>query len=78
MEFRDDAPRWRQIADELERRINDGRYAPGSRVPSMNQLIEEFGVAAATAHKALKGLRQRGLTYTEPGLGSFVHDPKDR
>ncbi len=71
-EFREDAPRWRQITDVLEQRIADGTYPRATRVPSMTQLIEEFGVAAATAHKALLGLRERGLTYTEPGLGSFV------
>ncbi len=56
----------------LRRRIADGRYAPRSRVPSVLQLTEEFGVAAATAQKALRALRAEGLTYTEPGLGSFV------
>ncbi|TQN28544.1 regulatory GntR family protein [Haloactinospora alba] len=65
-------PRWRQVADELERRIREGEYAPGTRVPSVLQLQEEFGVASATAQKALGGVRKRGLTYTEPGLGSFV------
>ncbi|GAA1758034.1 MULTISPECIES: winged helix-turn-helix domain-containing protein [Streptomonospora] len=61
-----------QIADELERRIRSGVYPPGSRVPSVLALMDEFGVASATAHKALAGLRNRGLTYTEPGIGSTV------
>ncbi|ASU85072.1 GntR family transcriptional regulator [Nocardiopsis gilva YIM 90087] len=72
MKFREDVPRWRQIADELERRIRDGEYPPGTRVPSVVLIQEEFEVASATAQKALSGLRNRGLTYTEPGLGSFV------
>ncbi|PNG18061.1 hypothetical protein C1J00_33105 [Streptomyces cahuitamycinicus] len=38
----------------------------------------EFGVANATAHKVLRALREEGLTYTEPGLGSFVAErPQD-
>ncbi|KII00519.1 hypothetical protein LP52_01120 [Streptomonospora alba] len=65
-------PRWVQIADELEERVRDRRYPSGTRVPSVLQLMEEFGVASATAQKALSALRERGLTYTEPGLGSFV------
>lgn len=72
MEFRNDAPKWRQITDELEKRIEEGVYPPGTRVPSLVQITGEFNVAAATAHKALKGLRERGRTYTEPGMGSFV------
>lgn len=56
----------------LRQRIVNGTYPPRSRVPSVVQLTEEFGIAAATAQKALRALRTEGLTYTEPGLGSFV------
>ncbi|MFJ2753589.1 GntR family transcriptional regulator [Streptomyces sp. NPDC087297] len=72
IEFAPDIPRWRQVAQVLRRRIADGMYMPRSRVPSVVQLTAEFGVAAATAQKALRALRAEGLTYTEPGLGSFV------
>lgn len=65
-------PRWRQIADVVIKRIEDGTYPPRSRVPSVVQLQGEFGVAAATAQKVLSRLREAGLIYTEPGLGSFV------
>lgn len=53
-------------------RIKDGTYAPRTRVPSVVQLASEFGIANATAHKVLRALREEGMTYTEPGLGSFV------
>ena len=80
IEFRADQARWRQIADVLRRRIADGTYPPRSRVPSLVQLTGEFGVASATAQKALRALREDGWTYTEPGLGSFVSEqpPEDR
>ncbi|MGW6546485.1 GntR family transcriptional regulator [Streptomyces massasporeus] len=51
-------------------RIADGTYPPRTGVPSVVQLTSEFGVANATAHKALRALREEGLMYTEPGLGS--------
>ncbi|MFF3326247.1 GntR family transcriptional regulator [Streptomyces sp. NPDC002889] len=72
IEFAPDVPRWRQVVEVLRERIADGTYPPRSRVPSVVQLTEEFGIAAATAQKALRALRAEGLTYTEPGLGSFV------
>ncbi|OQQ13057.1 GntR family transcriptional regulator [Streptomyces sp. M41(2017)] len=53
-------------------RIADGTYAPRTRVPSVVQLATEFGIAQATAQKVHRGLRDEGLIYTEPGLGSFV------
>ncbi|TFV30110.1 GntR family transcriptional regulator [Streptomyces sp. T1317-0309] len=60
----------------IRQRIVDGTYPPRSRVPSVVQLTEEFGIANATAHKVLQALRAEGLTYTEPGLGSFVAKPE--
>lgn len=72
MEFAPDKARWPQVAEVIQRRIEDGTYPPRSRVPSVVQLIAEFGIAHATAHTVLTGLRAKGLTYTEPGLGSFV------
>lgn len=58
----------------IRTRIADGTYPPRTRVPSVIQLSTEFGIAQATAQKVLNNLRDEGLTYTEPGLGSFVAD----
>ncbi|GHA10185.1 GntR family transcriptional regulator [Streptomyces echinoruber] len=72
MEFKPDIPRWRQVAAVIRSRIEDGTYPPRGRVPSVQQIVEEFGIATATAAKVNVGLRKEGLVYTEPGLGSFV------
>lgn len=74
IDFRSDVPRWQQVAAILRARIADGTYPPGTRVPSVVALQGEFGIAAATAHKVLRALRTEGVTYTVPGLGSFVAD----
>lgn len=74
IEFAPDVPRWRQVADVVRQRIADGTYPPRTRVPSVIQLSTEFGIAQATAQKVHAGLREDGLIYTEPGLGSFVAD----
>ncbi|MEU1401786.1 winged helix-turn-helix domain-containing protein [Streptomyces sp. NPDC005728] len=72
MQFVPDIPRWRQVAEIIRGRIADGTYPPRTRVPSVMQIIAEFGIATATAQKVLQNLRKEGLIYTEPGLGSFV------
>ncbi|MEV7140044.1 GntR family transcriptional regulator [Streptomyces tauricus] len=72
MEFAPDMPRWRQVAAVIRSRIEDGTYTPRTRVPSVQQIVEEFGLATATAQKVNVGLRKEGLVYTEPGMGSFV------
>ncbi|MCM1974017.1 GntR family transcriptional regulator [Streptomyces sp. G1] len=69
-----EVPRWRQAHAILVDRIRSGTYPPGSRVPSVVALTEELGISTPTAQKALRQLREDGLTYTVPGLGSYVAD----
>ena len=69
-------PRWKQVADVIRQRITDGTYPARTRVPSVMQLVDEFGIAQATAQKVHAGLRDAGLIYTEPGLGSFVAEQR--
>ncbi len=56
----------------IRTRIADGSYPPGTRVPSVVEMLEEFGIATTTGQKVHRGLRAEGLIYTEPGMGSFV------
>lgn len=72
IDWASDVPRWQQLRDLIVARIEDGTYSRGERVPSVVALHADFGVAAATAQKALRALREDGWTYTVPGLGSFV------
>lgn len=71
-ELDDTRPKWRQVAAILKARIADGTYPPGSRVPSVVQLCGEFSIAAVTAQKVMRSLREEGLIRTEPGMGSYV------
>ncbi|WP_030615619.1 GntR family transcriptional regulator [Streptomyces sclerotialus] len=75
MDFAPDRPRWRQVADVIRRRIADGAYAPGTRVPSVLDLSAEFGIATTTSRKVHRGLRAEGLIHTRHGAGSFVSQP---
>lgn len=56
----------------IRARIADGTYPPDTRVPSVVQLVNEFGIANVTAQKVLRALRDEGLIRTETGMGSFV------
>lgn len=74
MEFEPDRPRWQQIADVLRARITTGEYPPKHLVSEV-RLVQEFGVARDTIRKATRQLREEGLIYTVPNLGSFVSPP---
>jgi DNA-binding transcriptional regulator YhcF (GntR family) len=61
-----------RITSELARRIGAGELAEGDSVPSTRQLTRDFGVAMATASRALAALRQQGLVHVVPGVGTVV------
>jgi AcrR family transcriptional regulator len=65
-------PPYVRIAAELSRRIADRELTPGDKVPSTRQVAQDFGVALATATKALDVLRAEGLVITRPRSGTVV------
>lgn len=64
-----------RIADAIELRIRAGELVSGDFVPSARQLIRDYGVAMATASKALAELRRRGVVRPVPGIGTVVAAP---
>ncbi|TDE56712.1 GntR family transcriptional regulator [Nonomuraea mesophila] len=77
-EVQDDQRPAQRVVAELRRRITDGVLRPGDRVPSTRQIVRDFGVAMATASRALALLREEGLIVTRPGSGSVVRVPESR
>lgn len=65
-------PPYQAIATELRRRIADGELRPGARVPSTRQVARQWGVALATATRALSTLQQEGLIQARPRVGAVV------
>lgn len=69
-------PPYRQVADALRDRIEDGTIPPGRRIPSLVELEQEFEVARDTLRKAVRLLRDEGLVETVPGMGVYVKQQK--
>ncbi|MFL1430009.1 MULTISPECIES: GntR family transcriptional regulator [unclassified Nocardiopsis] len=67
------SPYERVVAD-IRARIASGSLAPGDRVPSTRDITREWGVAMATATKALAELRRQGLVEAVRGVGTVVRD----
>lgn len=65
-------PKYAQLVQTLQRRIEAGDYPPGSLLPSENQLIHEFGVSRPTVVAALRMLREQGWIESQQGKGRFV------
>ena len=65
-------PPWVQVRDTLREKILSGELPPGSMIPSIVSLHQEYGIAKTTARKVIAALRDEGLVTTTPGWGSFV------
>lgn len=65
-------PRYVQLAGLMRQRIARGMWALGERVPTLDQLTQEFGVARVTVRQAIELLARDGLLSAERGRGTFV------
>ncbi|UAB95355.1 TetR/AcrR family transcriptional regulator C-terminal domain-containing protein [Dactylosporangium vinaceum] len=65
-------PPFQRIVARVRAAITAGDLRPGDRVPSTRELMRSYGVAMATATKALNTLRQEGLVEPQPGIGTVV------
>jgi GntR family transcriptional regulator len=68
----DHTPRYRVIAADLRAAIASGRYAPGTHLPTEQDLTVRYGVSRHTAREALQLLRQEGLIARRRGIGAIV------
>lgn len=64
-----------QVASQLEGLILAGKVAIGSKLPAEGALAAQFGVSRPVIREALAQLRDRGLTETVNGSGTYVRQP---
>jgi len=64
-----------QLVKALTERIDKGAFKPGDKLPSEQELIEEFGVSRTVVREAISSLRASGLVTTQQGVGAFVLRP---
>jgi GntR family transcriptional regulator len=65
-------PKYREIAQDLQRRIESGELAPGDRLPNEMEFREQYYASRNTMRDAIKWLTMRQLVETKPGQGTFV------
>ena len=66
------AAKYKEIADNLVRRIHSGELRAGIRLPGEHLLAQAYEVSRSTIRQALAELQQAGLIETWTGAGSFV------
>lgn len=62
------------IADQIETAIFEKKYLPGSKLPSENEMCEQFGVSRTSVREALGALEAQGMIKIVKGKGMFVNE----
>jgi len=66
------SPRYIQIQQFIEDKINTHVWMPGSKIPTELELTKQFNVSRMTVNKAIRDLVNKGLLERTPRLGTFV------
>ena len=67
---------YQQVKEHVLRKIAEGAWRAGDRVPSEQELVATFGVARMTVNRALRELAEQGSIVRVAGVGSFVAEDK--
>jgi GntR family transcriptional regulator len=73
-----DEPVYQQVAGILRDQIKSGKIEPRRPIPSVRTLCETYGIARATAGKAIHMLADEGLIRRVPGKGWYVMPESER
>lgn len=65
-------PLYLQIGTLIRRRISSGQWKEGYQLPTLEELMEEFGVGRVTVRQALDIIEREGLVRRQRGRGTFV------
>ena len=78
MEFKEgNIPLYFQFYLKIKNDILLGEIEPGSRMPNIEGLHDQYGVSHATVRRALALLEKEGLIIKKRGLGIIVRDQVD-
>ena len=69
------APLYLQMAEILRQKIDDGCWKEGDRLPTVDQLSEDYGIAKVTVRQAVKILEQENRVQPLRGRGTTILAP---
>jgi GntR family transcriptional regulator len=68
-------PRYYQLKEILERRLQSGEFQPGDQFPTDEHLCLEYSLSRGTVRRAVDMLVEEGRLCREQGRGTFVLTP---
>ncbi|MGD8451039.1 MAG: GntR family transcriptional regulator [Phycisphaerae bacterium] len=76
IDARSGVPFYRQIIDQVQFAIADGRLSHGDQLPTVRQLAVELKINPNTVARAYQELEIRGVVCTQMGTGTFIGTEK--
>lgn len=70
--YRREIPIYLQLIDIMKRRIIEGNYQAGDRLPSIRDMAMEYEVTPNTLQRALAVFEQDGIILTESTNGKYI------
>lgn len=70
--FRQDAPIYLQLLEQIRLKIVSGEFSPGQKLPPVRELAVDAGVNPNTMQRAMTELERTGLVYSQRTAGRFV------
>ncbi|MGP1685030.1 MAG: histidine utilization repressor [Giesbergeria sp.] len=67
---------YEQVKDFIVRKVQQGVWRAGDRLPSEHELVAQFGISRMTVNRALRDLVAEGRIVRVAGVGSFVAEDK--
>jgi DNA-binding FadR family transcriptional regulator len=67
-----------EVVERIAAEIASGRYPPGTKLPTEQELIAAFNVSRTVVREAVAALRARGIVTTRQGSGVFVSPASGR
>ncbi len=64
---------YQRVYETLRKRLQGGEWAPGIRLPTLQEMANEFTVSTSTIRSAFNMLEKDGCVYQVPDVGAFVH-----
>ena len=72
LNLNDPTPLYRQIADDIKKKISNGELREGDRLASHQKLAASYDVSMITIKKALSDLINQDILFGRVGKGTFV------
>jgi len=69
---------YRELAELLRGQIEGGEYAPGEKLPKIEELMETYGLARQTVRAAINQLASEGLVRSVTRQGIYVQARVER